>query len=140
MGPRGGRAEHRRAGAAGIACFAELPGQVPHLPHLDVAELRGQRHRCRAGQLGQLTHDGSACRGDRASLRYEVIETPERIRAGIARYLRTASLAYSAFDFVVTPDGEWVALEANGSGMWGWLAEECGLPIAEAIAEELTGK
>jgi hypothetical protein len=28
-------------------------------------------------------------------------------------------------------------LEANASGMWGWLAEECGLPIAEAIAEEL---
>jgi ATP-grasp ribosomal peptide maturase len=78
-------------------------------------------------------------RSDYASLRYEVIETPEHIRAGIARYLRAASLAYSAFDFVVTPDGAWVVLEANGSGMWGWLAEECGLPIAEAIAEELTG-
>lgn len=65
---------------------------------------------------------------------------PEHIRVGIARYLRAASLAYSAFDFVVTPDGAWVALEANGSGMWGWLAEECGLPIAEAIAEELTGE
>jgi glutathione synthase/RimK-type ligase-like ATP-grasp enzyme len=79
-------------------------------------------------------------RSDYASLRYEVIETPEHVRAGIAHYLRAASLAYSAFDFVVTPDGAWVALEANGSGMWGWLAEECGLPIAEAIADELTGK
>jgi ATP-grasp ribosomal peptide maturase len=79
-------------------------------------------------------------RSDYASLRYEVIETPEHVRAGIARYLRAASLAYSAFDFVVTPDGQWVVLEANGSGMWGWLAEECGLPIAEAIADELTGK
>lgn len=76
-------------------------------------------------------------RSDYASLRYEVIETPEHIRAGIARYLRAASLAYSAFDFVVTPEGSWVALEANASGMWGWLAEECGLPIAEAIADEL---
>jgi ATP-grasp ribosomal peptide maturase len=77
-------------------------------------------------------------RTDYASLRYEVIETPELVRVGIARYLRAASLAYSAFDFVVTPDGQWVVLEANGSGMWGWLAEECGLPIAEAIVEELT--
>ncbi|MGH3896933.1 MAG: hypothetical protein ACRDTA_01515 [Pseudonocardiaceae bacterium] len=76
-------------------------------------------------------------RSDYESLRYEVIETPEHIRAGITRYLRAASLAYSAFDFVVRPDGEWVALEANASGMWGWLAEECGLPIAEAIAGEL---
>jgi hypothetical protein len=32
----------------------------------------------------------------------------------------------------------WVALEANANGMWGWLAEECNLPIGEAIAEELT--
>jgi hypothetical protein len=38
------------------------------------------------------------------------------------------------------PDGAWVVLEANGSGMWGWLAEECELPIAEAIAEELTAE
>ncbi|MGH7744416.1 MAG: MvdC/MvdD family ATP grasp protein [Candidatus Dormibacteria bacterium] len=79
-------------------------------------------------------------RSDYASLRYEVIETPGHIRAGIARYLCAASLAYSAFDFVITPDGRWVTLEANGSGMWGWLAEECGLPIAEAIADELTGR
>ncbi|MGH3840884.1 MAG: hypothetical protein ACRDS0_05475 [Pseudonocardiaceae bacterium] len=79
-------------------------------------------------------------RSDYASLRYEVIETPDHIRAGIARYLHAASLAYSAFDFVITPDGTWVTLEARGSGMWGWLAEECGLPIAEAIADELTGK
>lgn len=79
-------------------------------------------------------------RSDYTSLRYEVIKIPQHIRAGIARYLRAASLAYSAFDFVIRPDGEWVALEANGSGMWGWLAEECGLPIADAIAEELTKK
>jgi glutathione synthase/RimK-type ligase-like ATP-grasp enzyme len=72
-------------------------------------------------------------RSDYPSLRYEVIETPEHIRVGIARYLRAASLAYSAFDFVITPDGAWVVLEANGSGMWGWLAEQCGLPIAERL-------
>lgn len=57
---------------------------------------------------------------------------------GIARYLDAAGLAFSAFDFVIRPDGDWIVLEANGSGMWGWLAEECGLPIAAAIADELT--
>ncbi|MGH3852514.1 MAG: MvdC/MvdD family ATP grasp protein [Pseudonocardiaceae bacterium] len=79
-------------------------------------------------------------RSDYAALRYEVIKTPEHIRAGIARYLRAAALAYSAFDFVIRPDGTWMTLEANASGMWGWLAEECGLPIAEAIADELTAE
>ncbi|MGH3885471.1 MAG: hypothetical protein ACRDSZ_02705, partial [Pseudonocardiaceae bacterium] len=28
-------------------------------------------------------------------------------------------------------------LECNPAGQWGWLAEETGLPIAEAIADEL---
>ncbi|MGH3767078.1 MAG: hypothetical protein ACRDTX_18305 [Pseudonocardiaceae bacterium] len=64
-------------------------------------------------------------RSDYAALRYEVIETPDHIRAGIARYLHAASLAYSAFDFVITPDGTWVTLEARlrdvgmvGRGVW----------------------
>ncbi|MGH3695970.1 MAG: MvdC/MvdD family ATP grasp protein [Pseudonocardiaceae bacterium] len=110
-----------------------------------------KRHECRVMAVGVdrlfavAIHAGSSesyvdWRSDYASLRYEVIETPDHIRAGIARYLHAAALAYSAFDFVVIPDGTWVTLEANGSGMWGWLAEECGLPIAEAIADELTGK
>ncbi|MGH4021235.1 MAG: hypothetical protein ACRDT0_18805 [Pseudonocardiaceae bacterium] len=77
-------------------------------------------------------------RADYDALRYEVIDIPDQVRAGIARYLDAAGLAFSAFDFVIRPDGEWVALEANAIGGWGWLAEECGLPIAAAIADALT--
>lgn len=77
-------------------------------------------------------------RADYGALRYEVIDVPDRVRAGIARYLHAAGLAFSAFDFVVGPDGAWTCLEANAIGAWGWLAEECGLPIAAAIADELT--
>ncbi|MGH3816903.1 MAG: hypothetical protein ACRDRE_03920 [Pseudonocardiaceae bacterium] len=78
-------------------------------------------------------------RADYGALRYEVINNvPDQVRAGIARYLEVAGLAFSAFDFVIRPDGDWVALEANAIGAWGWLAEECGLPIAAAIADALT--
>ena len=77
-------------------------------------------------------------RSDYDALRYEVINVPDRVRAGIARYLAAAGLAFSAFDFVIRPDGQWVALEANAIGAWGWLAEECALPIAAAIADALT--
>ncbi|MGH3683649.1 MAG: hypothetical protein ACRDRU_24865 [Pseudonocardiaceae bacterium] len=77
-------------------------------------------------------------RADYGALRYEVINVPDQVRAGIARYLEVAGLAFSAFDFVIRPDGDWVALEANAIGAWGWLAEECGLPIAAAIADALT--
>jgi ATP-grasp ribosomal peptide maturase len=77
-------------------------------------------------------------RSDYDALSYEVIDVPDHVRAGIIRYLSTAGLAFSAFDFVVRPDGEWVALEANAVAAWGWLAEECDLPIAAAIADALT--
>lgn len=49
--------------------------------------------------------------------------------------------ASSVFDFVIRPggaQGEWIALEANAAGAWGWLADECGLPIAAAFADTLT--
>ncbi|GAA1720212.1 ATP-grasp ribosomal peptide maturase [Fodinicola feengrottensis] len=77
-------------------------------------------------------------RSDYDNLRYEPIEVPVQVRAGIAAYLRSAGLAYSAFDFVIRPDGQWITLEANANGVWGWLAEECDLPIADAIADCLT--
>lgn len=77
-------------------------------------------------------------RRDYAALTYEVIGCPEPVAAGVRRFLAAYGLRYGAFDFVVTPGGEWVWLECNGAGQWGWLAEECELPIAAAIADELT--
>jgi ATP-grasp ribosomal peptide maturase len=70
-------------------------------------------------------------------LRYEVYETPGEVRHGVRAYLREFNLTFGAFDFSVTPDGRWWFLECNPAGQWGWLAEETGLPIAEAIADEL---
>ncbi|MGQ0776567.1 MAG: hypothetical protein ACT4NY_19430 [Pseudonocardiales bacterium] len=70
-------------------------------------------------------------------LRYEVYPTPDQVRYEVLAYLRTFGLVFGAFDFSVTPDGRWWFLECNPAGQWGWLAEETGLPIAEAIADEL---
>lgn len=72
-------------------------------------------------------------------LRYEVRETPEEVRRATLLYLRRFGLVFGAFDFSVTPDGRWWFLECNPSGQWGWLAEETGLPIAGALADELVG-
>lgn len=77
-------------------------------------------------------------RADYDALSYRVVECPPGVAAGIDAYLAATGLTYGAFDFAVrATDGEWVFLENNASGQWGWLAEECGLPIAETIAEEL---
>lgn len=57
---------------------------------------------------------------------------------GVRRYLVSERLLYGAFDFVCDRDtSEWLMLECNAGGQWGWLAEQCDLPIASAIADEL---
>jgi ATP-grasp ribosomal peptide maturase len=79
-------------------------------------------------------------RTDYDSLTYEVIECPVEIAELACEFLLAAGLTYGAFDFVVTAGTEdYIFLECNAAGQWGWLAEECGLPIAQAIADELTG-
>lgn len=76
-------------------------------------------------------------RRDYDSHTYEIIDTPEEIRSAVMVYMNGAGLAFGAFDFVVTPDDEWIALECNPEGQWGWIEEDTGLPIADAIARYL---
>lgn len=74
-------------------------------------------------------------------LTYTECPVPDQVRAGIAAYLCRFELTFGAFDFSVGPgpDGPetWWYLECNPSGRWTWIAEETGLPIADALAEAL---
>ena len=51
--------------------------------------------------------------------------------------LKIFNLRFGAFDLIETPEGEIVFLELNPNGQYGWLEDELGLPISEAIANEL---
>lgn len=46
-------------------------------------------------------------------------------------------LLYAAFDFAVTPSGDWIFFECNPSGQWQWLEGETGAAISNAIAQLL---
>ncbi len=76
-------------------------------------------------------------RADYDALTYTQVEPPENILAGMVRYLHAFGLTFGAFDFTVTPQGDWMFLECNPSGQWLWLQEQAGLPIAAALAEFL---
>jgi D-alanine-D-alanine ligase-like ATP-grasp enzyme len=47
------------------------------------------------------------------------------------------NLAYTAVDFVVTPEDEWVLLEANGGPQFSWLQAATGAPMVAAMADML---
>ncbi|MFF7023013.1 hypothetical protein ACFY97_18670 [Streptomyces klenkii] len=59
--------------------------------------------------------------------------------SAVRRFMARLELRFAALDFIVSPGGEWTFLEANPCGQWDWIQAATGLPIAEAIADELTG-
>lgn len=78
-------------------------------------------------------------RSDYDSLRYLPVDVPAEVLIGMCAYLSDFGLSYGAFDFVITPDDEWVMLECNPSGQWLWLHHFADLPIPAALADLLTG-
>ncbi|MGH3832147.1 MAG: hypothetical protein ACRDRS_17155 [Pseudonocardiaceae bacterium] len=79
-------------------------------------------------------------RSDYGSLTYRRIDPPSGVTAASARFLRRLGLTFGAFDFVITPHGEWVMLECNPAGQWLWLQDEVGVEIAAGIADLLVSR
>ena len=72
---------------------------------------------------------------DRARLSAHAL--PDDVAARCVRLVEAYGLRYGAIDLVVTPDGEHVFLELNPMGEWAWVELETGMPIADAILDEL---
>jgi glutathione synthase/RimK-type ligase-like ATP-grasp enzyme len=128
-----------------------------HLPHPDIAttahlfqEWIPKVHEVRLIAVGQRIfaaeiHTDSErghvdWRSDYESHTYRVCDPPADVAAGVRRLLDRLGLPYGAFDFVVTPQGQWVFLEVNPSGQYGFIEVATGLPITAAIADYLEGE
>lgn len=70
-------------------------------------------------------------------LKHLVSVLSERISDFCTEYLKRMNLNFGCFDFIVTPEGEYVFLECNPNGQWLWIEEETGMKISEAIADAL---
>lgn len=78
-------------------------------------------------------------RADYDALRYVPITVPAEVTAGMLAYLDAFELHYGGFDFVITPNEEWIMLECNPSAQWLWLHHTAGLPVPAALADLLIG-
>lgn len=78
-------------------------------------------------------------RSDYKSLKYMPTEVPVDIKNKVRGLMEDLGLSFAALDFVVSPSGAWTFLEANPCGQWDWIEHATGLPIADAIADELQG-
>ena len=97
--------------------------------------------------VGQALHavriDAGSCRAridwrsDYNHLTYQIIDLPTEVRKSVLAYMKLARLNYGAWDFLIRPDGSWVALEITPEGNYSWIEEETTLNISESIARFL---
>lgn len=71
------------------------------------------------------------------NIKHEAIKLPIEIENKCIAFLKKMGLNFGAFDFVVTPDNQYVFLECNPNGQWLWIELLTGLKISEAIANVL---
>lgn len=78
-------------------------------------------------------------RSDYDALSYELITLPDQVADGVRRLMTDLDLRYAALDFVVTPDEQFVFLEINPGGQFGWIEAKTGAPLTAQLADLLAG-
>ncbi|MGH3569143.1 MAG: hypothetical protein ACRDRH_24590 [Pseudonocardia sp.] len=74
---------------------------------------------------------------DPSALTYEHVAVPDAVAESVQAYMSRMDLTYTAMDFVVTPDEEWLLLEANTGPQFAWLEAATGAPTIAAMADML---
>lgn len=64
-------------------------------------------------------------------------ELPSIVRKRLLQFMEEIGLTYGAIDLIETPEGNYVFLEVNPSGQWGWIEHYADLGIPQAVAEML---
>ncbi|MGA8664433.1 MAG: hypothetical protein WB809_05130 [Thermoplasmata archaeon] len=65
------------------------------------------------------------------------ITLPAELTAKLVALAARLGLRYSAMDLIVRESGEFVFLEANDGGAWGWIEQRTQIPLTRAIASLL---
>ncbi|MBO6243769.1 MAG: hypothetical protein J6O41_04290 [Clostridia bacterium] len=76
-------------------------------------------------------------RKDYENHKYSIINCPKDIESKCLGMLKDFNLLFGAFDFIVTPENEWIFLELNPNGQWLWLEMDAGINISSYIVEKL---
>lgn len=76
-------------------------------------------------------------RYDIAHTPHSIIKPPIQIEELVNTIMNKFGLVYGAFDFIVTPKGEWFFLEINPMGQYLWIEQLTGLQISNSIIDWL---
>jgi len=70
-------------------------------------------------------------------LDYQIHSLPEDVSTMCLQMLDFLGLQFGAFDFIFNKSGEYIFIELNPNGQWGWIEEATNLPMAKAMADLL---
>ncbi|MEK9177777.1 MAG: MvdD family ATP-grasp ribosomal peptide maturase, partial [Patescibacteria group bacterium] len=71
-------------------------------------------------------------------VKHEVFVLPEHVKGKLLESMKSWGIVFGAIDMIVTPENNYVFLEVNPSGQYGWIEGLTGMPISRAIAEVLS--
>jgi len=65
------------------------------------------------------------------------IKLPKNIKEKLIRINDYLNIKFAAYDLIVKPNNQYVFLELNANGQWGWIEQLTNLPISDNIAKIL---
>ncbi len=68
---------------------------------------------------------------------HKIHELPEELSKKCISLVKKLGLRFGAIDMILTPNDEYIFLEINPNGQYGWIEDKTGLNISEAIADSL---
>ena len=68
---------------------------------------------------------------------HEPYELGEALKKACVGVVQSLGLEFGIIDMVVTPQGEYVFLECNAQGHWGWIEKLTDLPITKTLCDHL---
>lgn len=70
-------------------------------------------------------------------LKQDIVTIPDNVKQFCIEFLKEMHLNFGCFDFIVTPDDDYVFLECNPNGQWLWIELATGYDISKIIAKNL---
>ena len=68
---------------------------------------------------------------------HKVHSLPDEISSKLLSLMKRLGLVFGCIDMILTPEGEYVFLEVNPAGQWGWIEGLTGMPITDALTDML---
>lgn len=62
---------------------------------------------------------------------------PDKTSGKLLSLMEHLGLVFGCIDMILTPEDEYIFLEVNPAGQWGWIEKLTGMPITDALTDML---